>query len=102
MTLYDWYSSDNGASPNFGGDNYPFRGGKSTMWDGALRVVSFVHGAMLKQKGVASNEFLHISDWFPTLVNLAGGNVSDIPVFGYDIWNTIRYLLEIIQMKKQN
>ena len=61
------------------------------MWDGAFRAVSFVHGTILNRKNVTSNDLLHISDWFPTIVHLAGGNTTDIPVYGYDIWNTIRY-----------
>ena len=34
--------------------------------------MAFVHGPMLKRTGVKSKELLHSTDWYPTLINLAG------------------------------
>ena len=34
--------------------------------------MAFVHGPMLKKTGVKTKELLHSTDWYPTLINLAG------------------------------
>ncbi len=53
--------------------------------------MAFVWSDMLETtQGTESTELMHISDWFPTLVNLAGGSTEDLPLDGYDVWGTIR------------
>ncbi|XP_077995097.1 arylsulfatase I-like [Glandiceps talaboti] len=84
------FSSDNGgtAKEDNAGSNWPLRGSKTTLWEGGTRAVGFVHGKMLEKTGYVSNELMHIVDWYPTLLGLAGGE-ADPDIDGIDVWNTL-------------
>lgn len=82
------FSTDNGGVPKNGGYDYPLRGRKDTLWEGGIRGVGFVHGNILSRRRVNCTGLIHVTDWYPTLVNLAGGDLDD-DLDGYDVWNAI-------------
>lgn len=71
------FTSDNGSrARDEGGSNAPCRGTKSTTWDGGLRVPFIVRWPGGIQADTVSSELITSMDLLPTLVSLAGGEVS--------------------------
>ncbi|XP_053390526.1 arylsulfatase J-like [Mercenaria mercenaria] len=86
------FSTDNGANPNAGGSNWPLKGAKGSYWEGGIRAVGFVYSLLLKMKnGYVSKSLMHVTDWFPTLLNLAKGDLNGTKMLdGYNQWKTIK------------
>lgn len=81
------FSSDNGG-PNPGKltDNGKLRAGKGTTYEGGVRVVAFAHWPAKIKAGTTVRQPIHIADWYPTLVKLAGGTAEQkLPLDGRDI-----------------
>lgn len=88
------FVSDNGGEvdPEIGfGSNYPLRGNKMTLWEGSLHLPALIWSQKLNLNGSRiSEQFMHVSDWFPTLYRLAGGDLDDLgPIDGNDMWDAL-------------
>ena len=73
--------------------NFPRRGFKRSLFDGGIRNLAFFSGPLLprRQRGAVSNELFHCTDWFPTLVHIAGGSTDGMGLYGMNQWKTVRY-----------
>ena len=84
------FSSDNGGPINSGATNGKLRAGKGTLYEGGVRVPAFATWAGKIQPGTVVDERLHIVDWYPTLLRLAGASLEQkLPLDGRDAWDTI-------------
>ena len=75
------FSTDNGACPWEGGNNLPFRGGKGGFWEGGIHGVGFVAGGYFESRRhpdslPVSHGLIHISDWFPTIMEATKCSLS--------------------------
>ncbi len=71
--------------------NYNFNGGKGNTYEGGIRVPMILRWPDGLTGGIRSDAMAHFSDWFPTLLNLAGVDVpSDRPLDGVDISPALR------------
>ena len=54
--------------------NWPYRGWKTQIWEGGVRVAGFIHSPLLpsKVRGTVSQELYHVTDWLPTIASLTG------------------------------
>ncbi|XP_072047294.1 arylsulfatase B-like [Amphiura filiformis] len=87
------FTSDNGGRGGGGGNNWPLRGKKNTLWEGGIKGVGFVHSPLLPihVSGTVHKGLMHVSDWFPTLVEGVAGGVAKGPLVldGRNMWPSI-------------
>lgn len=82
------FSSDNGPwlqEGPLGGSALPLREGKSTDYDGGVRVpcIAYWKGHFVKGK---NSSVACMLDWFPTIANLCGGKLpANVKLDGFDI-----------------
>jgi arylsulfatase B/arylsulfatase I/J len=89
-------TSDNGGPNNLGNANFPLKGGKHTLWDGGVRVVSFLSGTLIPSslRGTRWGGLAHSSDWYRTIVEgIAKAhlpvNTGPRPFDGFNLWPAI-------------
>lgn len=58
------------------GKNTPLRGWKTDLYEGGIRVPAFVRWPGVIQPGGVIETPVHICDWAPTLIGLAGGKID--------------------------
>ncbi|KAH6926496.1 hypothetical protein HPB50_018886 [Hyalomma asiaticum] len=84
------FMSDNGGQVLYGGNNWPLRGNKNTLYEGGTRVPAFVAGPLLKRTGYTRSSPMHVVDWFPTFLSATGVKNSLDDIDGLDHWPAIR------------
>ncbi len=85
------FCSDNGGpDPGVITSNGPLREGKGTLYEGGVRVPSLAVWDGKIKPGSVVNAPLHMVDWYPTLLKLAGVSLAQVhPLDGRDAWPTI-------------
>ena len=79
------FSSDNGGPPP--GVNTPLRDFKGSIFEGGVRAAAFANWPGKIPAGQRLKEPMHIIDWYPALVKLAGGSSEQkLPLDGRDVW----------------
>lgn len=73
------FTTDNGG-PAAGfnlnaASNYPLRGVKNTLWEGGVRGAGLIWSCLLTKQYRVAEQMIHISDWLPTLIEAAGGDL---------------------------
>jgi arylsulfatase A-like enzyme len=82
------FFNDNGGPRRIG--NTPYRGYKKTTFEGGVRVACLCRWPGRIPAGSTVDELVHVTDLYPTLVNLAGGSLQQpLPLDGMDMWPTI-------------
>lgn len=79
------FSADNGGPRP--GTNTPLHGFKGSLFEGGVRGCAFATWPGRIPAGQRIDHPVHIIDWYPTLVTLAGGTLSQkLPLDGKDLW----------------
>jgi len=79
------FSADNGGPPP--GSNTPLRDFKGSIFEGGVRAAAFANWPGKIPGGQRLSAPMHIIDWYPTLVKLAGGTLEQkLPLDGRDVW----------------
>jgi arylsulfatase A-like enzyme len=86
-TLFIFSSDNGGPSPGRVTDNGPYRAGKGTLYEGGVRVCAFAAWDRKVPAGSVVDVPLHIVDWYPTLLTLAGASLEqERSIDGRDLW----------------
>ena len=51
---------------------YYCSGLKATYWEGGMRATGFIWSPLLKKGKRVSNQMMHVTDWLPTIIHIAG------------------------------
>ena len=89
-TLFVFSSDNGGPQPGRVTDNGKYRAGKGTLYEGGVRVAACAAWDGKIKPGSTVTEPMHMVDWYPTLLGLAGAKVEQkLPLDGKDVWATL-------------
>jgi len=83
------FTSDNGPvlRSDMGRYNWKLRGQKGDSLEGGIRVPAIVRWQNHLPRGISINKLIHFTDWFPTLLHLAGKSEFDgLPLDGQNVF----------------
>ena len=86
------FTTDNGGQTAAGGNNWPLRGNKDTVFEGGVRGTAFVWGTSLPKLNYDNSKLMHVTDWLPTIVEGIAGLELDKNKWkldGYNMWPAI-------------
>lgn len=82
------FMSDNGGGR--AADNSPLRGGKTSTFEGGIRVPAILWQPGVLEGGEVSRQLVTVHDWLPTLNTGAGVPLGKTkPIYGKDLWKTL-------------
>lgn len=88
-TLFIFSSDNGGPAPGKVTSNGIFRAGKGTLYEGGVHTCAFATWDRHLKPG-KSDALMHISDWYPTLLNLAGASLKQkLPLDSFDLWPSL-------------
>lgn len=83
------FATGDGDVPKAAADSGPYRDGKGSYYEGALRVVALAFWAGRIPPGIVA-ENIHVTDWYPTLLGIAGAKREQKKLIdGVDQWATL-------------
>jgi arylsulfatase A-like enzyme len=89
-TLFIFSSDNGGPAPGRVTSNGPLHGAKATLYEGGVRVPAFATWQNHIKPGSVVDAPLHIVDWYPTLLKLAGATLQQpLSLDGLDAWPAI-------------
>lgn len=89
-TLIFFCSDNGGPAPGVVTSNGPLRASKGTLYEGGVRVPAVAVWPGKIKAGAVVDAPLHIVDWYPTLLKLAGVSTTQPhPLDGRDAWPAI-------------
>jgi len=92
-----WFS-DNGGPVNawppghelgYAANNFPLRGSMFTLFEGGTRTVAFIHAPQYLSPRTSTN-WMHVTDWLPTLLSAAGLSPTSKDLDGLDQWHQLQ------------
>ena len=85
------FFSDNGGDITKGSTNLNLREGKGTVFEGGIRVPAAMNWPGVLGPGQKSEQFLCVTDLFPTILDVTGVKMSSPPSFdGKDVWLALK------------
>ena len=97
-TIILWFSDNGGPAANwppghgtsYGANNWPLRGSKFTMWEGGSRTPAMLHSPAYLPQGTRNDVWMHVTDWYPTILAMAGLTSDQSDLDGYNQWSQLQ------------